>query len=444
MLTVSHPCIRTDRIIDFPKHDRFMKVPIENYLDLLGIEPIGPQIAVINAINDPQFRFITACLSRRTGKTYIANIIAQVIALVPGANVLLISPNYSLTTISWDLQRELIGKFDLEVVKNNQKDKVIVLSNGSSVRMGSVGQADSVVGRSYDFILFDEAAIDPRGKDAFNIQLRPTLDKAMSDVVGNNNPGAKAIFISTPRGLFSYFKEFYDRGYNDKFPEWASIHSDYKENPRIKQKDIDEAKLGMSDAEFRQEYMADFTSFEGRIWNLNIEDCVQNLTEKTNDERWMRRCDRIAGIDIGFKDPTAFVVVLFDPVDELYYIVDEFLDNRMKTSEQAGVIKKMELEYDLDMIFIDSAAAQTRFDWANDHDVSTSNAKKSINDGIAFVAGLVENDRLIIHEDCYEVLFCFDQYMWDDRTTLIREKPVHGIASHMADAVRYALYSYRA
>jgi hypothetical protein len=428
MLIVSRPDVEADHIQHFPVEDRFLKLPVENYLDLLGIEPIRPQTALINAINNPKYRFVTACLSRRTGKTYIANILAQLVALVPGCNILLMSPNYSLTTISWELQRSLINKFDLEVEKNNQKDKVIVLSNGSSVRMGSVTQADSVVGRSYDLILFDEAALSDEGRDAFNIQLRPTLDKVNS----------KAIFISTPRGIHNYFHEFYQRGFSEdpNYDDWVSIHSDWRENPRASERDILQAKGSMSNAEFRQEYMADFTSFEGRIWNIDLEKCVKDLSELD-----YRRMDIIAGIDIGFKDPTAFCVIAYDPDDEVYYVLDDFLDNEKTTSEQADVIKELEMKYDIDMIFVDSAAAQTRHDWAMEHDISTISAKKSLLDGIAHVAGIIDNDKLIVDENCTDVLFALDQYQWDNRSTLTKEKPIHGEASHMADALRYALYA---
>ena len=42
----------------------------------------------------------------------------------------------------------------------------------------------------------------------------------------------------------------------------------------------------------------------------------------------------------------------------------------------------------------------------------------------------------------------FDQYRWDegamskDRKAIVAEKPLHDQYSHMADDVRYALYSY--
>ena len=155
---------------------RFIKLPIDGYMDLLGITPNSSQNAIINAINNPKYRFVCAAVSRRQGKTYIANIIGQLVTLVPNCNVLLMSPNYSLSQISFDLQRQLIKHFELEVIRDNAKDKVIELSNHSTIRMGSINQVDSVVGRSYDLIIFDEAALVD-GRDAFNVALRPTLDK---------------------------------------------------------------------------------------------------------------------------------------------------------------------------------------------------------------------------------------------------------------------------
>lgn len=431
MLKISRADVSADYLQEFPVEERFLKLPVGNYLTLLGVEPIRPQIALINAINNPKYRAVVACLSRRTGKTYIANILAQLVALVPGCNILLMSPNYSLTTISWDLQRSLINQFDLEVEKNNQKDKVIVLSNGSSIRMGSVTQADAVVGRSYDLILFDEAALSDAGKDAFNIQLRPTLDKMNS----------KVIFISTPRGMHNYFHEFYQRGFSEDegFSDWCSIHSDWRENPRAIERDIEQARLSMSAAEFKQEYMADFSSFEGRIWDLNLDTCVQDLSNLDT-----RRMDVIAGIDIGFKDPTAFVIIAYDFREEKYYVLYDYLDAERTTAEHANIIQALEREYGIDMIFIDSAAAQTRHDWAMDYDISTISAKKSVLDGIAFVRALTDNDKLIVDEKCSHVLFALDQYQWDTRNTLLKERPLHNEASHIADALRYALYSFTA
>ena len=99
-------------------------------------------------------------------------------------------------------------------------------------------------------------------------------------------------------------------------------------------------------------------------------------------------------------------------------------------------------KWDIDYIYIDSAAQQTRFDFAQNYDIPTTNAKKSVLDGIAHVAGIVDNDKLIVDQRCAETLSCLDQYQWDPNPNLAKEKPKHNRASHMADALRYALYSF--
>lgn len=265
---ISRRDVTCDSLLDLESETRFLKLPVDPYLELLGVTPLESQVAIINAINNPKYRFVCAAVSRRQGKTYIANIIGQLVSLVPNSNILIMSPNYALSQISFDLQRTLIKHFDLEVSKDNAKDKVIELSNGSTIRMGSVNQVDSCVGRSYDLIIFDEAALAD-GRDAFNVALRPTLDKDAS----------KALFISTPRGKNNWFAEFWYRGFSDDYSEWASIRAGYKENPRMSQSDIEEARKSTSEAEFRQEYEADFNIYEGQIWNFNREDCLANFSE---------------------------------------------------------------------------------------------------------------------------------------------------------------------
>ena len=91
---------------------------------------------------------------------HITNIIGQLAVLVPNSNILVMAPNYSLSQISWDEQKRLLDMFEIEMVRCNNKDRIMELQNGSTIRIGSIGQANSVVGRSYDLIIFDEAALD--------------------------------------------------------------------------------------------------------------------------------------------------------------------------------------------------------------------------------------------------------------------------------------------
>lgn len=431
MLVVSRMDVDCDHVVDFPADRRFIKLPITNYLKLLGIwDTINrPQIALINAVNDPKYRFVCAALARRLGKTYIANIIGQLVTLVPGSNVLIISPNYNLSSISFELQRRLIKHFDLEVARDNLKDKIIELSNGSTIRMGSLSTVDSTVGRSYDLIIFDEAALGEGGEAAFNVALRPTLDK----------PTAKAIFISTPRGKQNWFSQFYQRGFDPNFPEWVSLQADYSENTRMAQSDVDEARRSMSRAEFEQEYLASFTTYEGQIYNLKDSDIITELPPAVLEAR---NCEFFAGCDPGYRDYTAFVVVCYSWDTDTFYVVDEYLDREKTTQGHAEEFRRLCERWGVETIFIDSAAAQFSADLAYQYDLATTKAKKDVLPGIAYIQTLVAQGRLQILDHCQHVRAVMDQYRWDNKEGLTKERPKHDDYSHMADALRYALYTY--
>jgi len=438
MLNISRDDVSGDLITEFAASTRFIKLSVAAYLRLLpAVDAVTyarstawdelnrPQTALINAVNSPRYRFICAALSRRLGKTYIANVIGQLVVLVPGCNVLIMSPNYSLSAISFELQRKLIKSFDLEVEKDNLKDKVIELANGSTIRMGSISTVDSSVGRSYDLIIFDEAALSSGGKDAFNVALRPTLDK----------PNSKAIFISTPRGRTNWFSEFFDRGFSAEYPEWVSIQADYTENTRMTESDVAEARRTMSKAEFAQEYMASFTTFEGQIYVDWQDSYIAEFTATDG-------CEYIAGMDPGYRDPTALVVVAYDPRLQQFHVVDEYLESQATTAEHAEQFKQLCSRWSVETVFIDSAAAQFASDLAYIYDISTIKAKKQVLEGIAYVQTIVESGRLRVAPHCTHTLQMLNGYRWKTDAASGIERPDHDRNSHIADALRYALYTY--
>lgn len=435
MLKISRDDIDRYNITEFEASKRFIKLPIANYLKLVPA-PSGegsvfdnlnrPQIALINAINDPKYRFVCAALSRRLGKTFIANMIGQLVFLIPNCNVLIMSPNYTLSSISFELQRKLIRDFDLEVRKDNLKDKIIELENGSTIRMGSISTVDSCVGRSYDLIIFDEAALGADAENAFNISLRPTLDK----------PNSKAIFISTPRGKLNWFSKFWQRGWSDdpKFSQWVSLQADYTENERMAASDVEEARATMSDAEFQQEYMASFTIFEGQVYRYD--------EKNTIDYEPVDRAEAFAGLDPGFKDPTALCIIMYKPELDEYHVVDEYQDSQEVTSVHAAKMLELLGKWRCDTVFSDPAAAQFNADLAYMYDIATIKGKKDKLPGIKFVQNLIEKNKIKVAPHCLHTLAMLDQYKWEDGENRKKEDTVHDQFSHMADALRYALYSF--
>ncbi len=426
-MLISRPNISCTEVSRYPGR-LYSGVNIERLAGILGYtELIAPQIAMINAFLHPDYRFIVGCLSRRTGKTIVSNIIATMISLVPNANILVICPDYSLANISWDLQIKNIGILGMELRKQNTRDREIVTETGAMIKLASAERADSAVGRSYDLILFDEAAIYDGGKEIFDIALRPTLDKLTS----------KCIFISTPRGD-NYFKEFYDRGFSADFPSWVSIHSTWKDNPRAVLSDIEEAKRGMPTAIFQQEYEANFTSFEGQAFSAFTDDNVKPVDFKPD------YIDYVIGLDVGFRDPTACVVVgLYENPNGSICgnILEVWEDSGKSTAQIATRLRETMDYYKAECIYIDSAAAQTRYDLAEIYDITCINADKSVVDGIGFLNTLFQQDRLSVCESCTQGITTIRNLVWDKKSKL--EKLLHNKYIHVADAIRYAVYSHR-
>jgi hypothetical protein len=422
-MLVSRTDVVIDKIVDFPLESRFLKLPVENFLKVEGVTPIAPQYAVINAINSPDYRFLVCCLARRTGKTFIANTLGFLKAMEPDSKILIVSPNFSLTNISWNLQVDELKRHGIEIRSKNQTNREIHLENGSMIKFGSGNNPDSLVGHSYDLIIVDEAALERKMGDVFKVQLRPTLDK----------PNSKCIFISTPRGL-NYFHDFYQRGFDVSRKNWVSIHSTCFDNPRANPEDIQEAKETMSSAEFRQEYLADFSVYEGQIYeDFDFDTQVADLSGMD-----FSGMDTIMGIDPGYKDHTGALVLKTD--GEKWYAVWDYQVNKKTTSQHAREFRKAYDKYNVDMIFCDSAAAQFRADLISEHDLPSGKAKKSRLDGIAYCQSIVSD--LIVDESCKDLLMMLSNYRWDPKEDLISPKPLHDKYSHLADAFRYALYTY--
>lgn len=432
-MIVSRSFVDFEKVTTFPVDSRFFKIPVEGMMATEGIIPNGPQYAIINALNDPNIRFVVGCVSRRVGKSFIAYTLGFLKALEPNVKVLIVCPNYSLSNIGWTHIKGLIKKYNLTTEKENAKDKEIELSNGTLIKLASASQADSAVGRSYDFIIFDEAAISSKGGDAFSIQLRPTLDK----------PNSKALFISTPRGN-NWFQEFYWRGFSEEREHrlWCSIHGTYKDNPRASEDDIAEARANNSPAFFKQEYEADFSTFEGQIYeSFNYDEHVFN--DETTWNRLMIDVDEcLFGVDPGFRDPTALSVIKYDEEEDCYYIMDEYEEASSKTSFHASKIRELEDVYNPYQIFVDAAAAQFIADLAYDYDISCTKAKKDVTEGIGLVASLIHSGRLKVWHKCTKTIDMFINYRWDNKEGLTVERPVHDKHSHIADAVRYGIYSH--
>src|SRR5210317_2438216 len=128
--------------------DKFFRIKIQRLLDKLPtpVQFNESQWAMVENLDS--HRFVVHIAARRTGKSYAAAILAFAKLLEPGQQVMVVAPNFSLSSIIWDYVTDLIRLLDIEVDKFNQKDKVVRLINGSVFRLLSANNRDSLVGRA--------------------------------------------------------------------------------------------------------------------------------------------------------------------------------------------------------------------------------------------------------------------------------------------------------
>ena len=429
-------CSREDidmyEITDFSIEERFFKLPIEGFLEAEGLFPRPAQIPVINALNSPKYRFIVAPLARRSGKSFISFSLAFLKILEPNQKVLLVAPSYSLANIGWTQLLELTDKYQVETTKSNSKDKEIFYANGSMIKIGSISQISSCVGRSYSLVIFDEAALhenDQEFRDSFMVAIRPCLDK----------PESKCIFISTPRGRTFYF-ELFNRGFSEEFPNWCSITSTVYANPDMSLEDIEEAKKSNTPQSFEQEYLASFEVASGTVFTEFSDDNIADLSGMEFPEK---RFETIYGLDPGYKDPNAFCVIKYDMVDDMFYIVDGFLQGGITTNVLAEMIMEKDARWGpMDYMVVDSASAQLRQDLAVNFDLPSIASKKDQYANIEYLHVLIQQKKLIVDESLEEIILAFQNYSWktDNNITGNKAKFVHDIHSHPIDAIKYAVY----
>src|SRR5213592_3258233 len=81
----------------------------------------------------------------------------------------------------------------------------------------------------------------------------------LTDYIGD------AWFLSTPKGM-NYFKTLFDRGQDREREDWASWQMPTSENPYIPPREIESARLDLTESAFNQEYLAWFVNWEGSVF----------------------------------------------------------------------------------------------------------------------------------------------------------------------------------
>ena len=253
---------------------------------------------------------------RRFGKTHLALRELAYHARQPDALCWYVAPTYRMAKqIMWKkLKRKLIQLG--WAAKINENDLSITLVNGSEICLRSADNPDSLRGVGLTFCCLDEAAdMDP---EVWYEVLRPTL----SDTQG------RALFLGTPKGM-NFLKDIYDMAKTDP-DTWSSYQYTTLDGGNVPAEEVEATRRDMDERTFKQEYLATFEQYSGRIaWNFT-EDNVMRIDKPNMSTIYV-------GCDFNVSPITAAIMVRHG--DNLF-VIDEIYMHNSNTQEMADEIKR--------------------------------------------------------------------------------------------------------
>lgn len=193
-----------------------------------------------------------AC-GRRWGKTRLGVVMAVRTAILGGL-VWWVAPTYPQSAIAWRLTLRLVAK--LPGVVPHKTEKWVEFPGGGSVWFKSAERSENLRGEGLSLLIMDEAAYI--AEEVWTEVLRP----ALTDRRG------WAVFVSTPAEERGWYRKAWERGQPDSStydPAWRSWRFPTTSNPFIDSEEVAEARLTITEAAYRREFLAEFVSGEGAM-----------------------------------------------------------------------------------------------------------------------------------------------------------------------------------
>ena len=380
-----------------------------------------------DTIAKDQHRFRVVVAGRRFGKTHLSIRELCFHAKTPNQEVWYVAPTYrQAKQIVW---RKLKNKLqDLNWTKKvNESELTILLKNGSQISLKGADNADSLRGVGLDFMVMDEFA--DVEQEAWTEVLRPTL----ADKQG------KALFIGTPKGIGNWAHDLYTMP-AEQPNVWASFQYTTIDGGQVKPEEIEAAKQDLDERTFRQEFMATFETYSGRIYYSF--DRKANCTPPTTIDLSVI----YTGWDFNI-DPMSIVIAVRQ--GDSLYVIDEV---RMFSSNTAEAVEEVKARYAKSKIFAypDPASRQRKTSAGGLTDltilsnagflVKAPNAHTPVRDRINAVNSRLKDAKgishLFIHPKCKYTIEGLERHTYKEGTSQ-PDKGGDNDYSHMMDALGY-------
>ncbi len=231
----------------------------------------------------------------------------------------------------------------------------------------------------------------------------------------------------------------YQRFFEHPTPDYYRVHTTTKDNIYLPE-DYIQSMYDAYDFEYARRYLeGEWGSFVGLVYkDFSYDQHVGDYSYETVKDNIKYY---IAGVDVGFRNPTAICVFGISN-DNKAYQIEEYYKDGMTTDATVQVVGGLNKTYNFRKVYVDPSAA----DWSQkalNLGIKTFDGDNDIDSGIAKIKSLFANDLLFIDRKCEMTLKELESYQYDkDRIrSNLTEKPMKK-ADHMMDSWRYCLSDF--
>lgn len=374
-------------------------------------------------------RFRTLIAGRRGGKSLSGTIESLYFANNnPGSLGYIVAPTYGmLKDVNIPMVFEWLPQSAID--SYNKVENRLVLKNGSEIRFRSGEKEDSLRGPGIDWIWLDEACfMDPY---VWDVLLPALTDK-----------GGVAWVTTTPQGYDWVYNRFYKPAMSGD-PGYGAWTYKTVDNPYIDPELVEQARRDMSEQMFRQEYLATFEKFSGLVYP-DFDEKKHTFSKEPVVEAPLY----FVGIDVGYTNPTAALLVMEDEEHKLW-VLDEWYHTEKTAPEIVEGVGGLVGDKRIENYLIDPASKGTQqtsemsvYDQIIEAGLPVIPADNDVRGGINRVIQLFRNDGLMIHKRCVNLIRELNTYSWKEQKKDESNKDERPIKKddHCADSLRYICY----
>lgn len=383
-----------------------------------------------------EHRFKVIVGGRRVGKSQLAlqELIKHCLT-TKNATAWWVGPTYNLAKeIGWETFQDYVETLKPVIASVHHTNLSVKFINGSKLYFKGADKYDSLRGRGLTYCVVDEAAFCH--ENVWKQAIRP----ALSDKQG------RAILISTPNGRNWFYRQYKNATFSSR-TQWTAWHWPSNLNPLLTAQDLEEARSDLSNIDYRQEYLAEFVTKAGLVYD-DFSD--ENVVDDFTFDHDMHDC--YLGMDFGYANPTAVCFMAYNRLNGTVTQFEEIYVSRTPINDIIQLIRDRMAEHrvrEIKHAYTDPAGNAEELssgispvDSMRKAGLSVLNKGSRISPGLALVRSFILNAsgqrRFFVHSRCTETIRSLYGYEYKLIHDMATEDPVKdNVHDHACDAVRY-------